>query len=106
LLEDARASGAERRPDRQLLSPAQRARKEQVPDVRAGDQQHQRNRGEEHHQRPPNVADDQLLKRDHGCAPARVGLREFAFEPRETRPFQTAPAIRRCLRFRAITASL
>ena len=61
------------------------AREQQVADVRARDQQDQRDRGEQHQQRRPDVADDQLLQRNHRRAPAGVLLRILALEPRRDR---------------------
>ncbi len=80
-----RAPRAERRADRDLLAASERAREEQVADVGARDQQHERDRGEQHHQRHADVADDQLLQRDDGGAPAGVLLRILALEPHRDR---------------------
>jgi hypothetical protein len=61
LLEDTAASSPERGPDRQLLAPSQTAREQQVPDVRAGDQQYERNGRQQRDQCRADVADDQFL---------------------------------------------
>ena len=81
LLEDPPAAGAERSPDRDLLAAAERAREQQVARRCAGDQQHQPHRGQQHHQRRPDVADDRLAERDHGGAPAGVRLRVRLLQP-------------------------
>ena len=60
----AETRARDRRParlDREFLAPRKRPREQQIADIGAGDQQHQRDRGEEHDDRPPNVADD------HSC---------------------------------------
>ena len=51
-------AGAERGADRDFLLPPGGARQQQVRDVRAGDQQHQRHRAEQHEHRAAHVADD------------------------------------------------
>jgi hypothetical protein len=61
LLEDSRPSGAERRANGELFPARQRPREEQVAHVRAGDEQDQSHRGQQHHQRHSDVADDELL---------------------------------------------
>ena len=82
LADDPQPAGAERRADRDLAMADRRAREQQVGDVRAGDQQHQRD-GAHHHQ------DDQLrLIRQHPVA---------------DRPHDRAPvAVRRDTRRRAV----
>ncbi len=81
LLEDAPAPGAQRRTDRQFLTAAEATREQQVPDVRACDQQHESDRAEQHQERGPDVADDELLQRQDRRAPARVFLWIVALEP-------------------------
>ena len=54
---------AERGADRDFLLTAGRARQQQVRDVRARDQQHERHRSEQHENRQPHVADDGLDQR-------------------------------------------
>ena len=85
LLEHPGASGAERSTDRELLAPAERARKQQVADIGAGNQQHERHGREQHHERGADIADDQLLQRHDGGAPAGVLLRVVALEPHRDR---------------------
>ena len=90
-----RRPGAERGADRELLAAAHRARQDQVADVGARDQQHQRHGAEQHQQRGPHVADDQLMQRDRRAAPARrsrpgMPLRAASRSPRAP----TSPAAR------------
>ncbi len=65
------AAGAERGADRHLLAAAEGAREQQVADVGAGDQQHQADGGEQHHERRADVADDVLLQRAPASRPSR-----------------------------------
>ena len=58
------------------------ARQQQVRDVRARDQQHERHRGEQHEQRLSRVADDDLLHRHDGDALVAVAERILLPEPR------------------------
>ena len=51
-------AGAERGADRDFLLPSGGAREQQVCDVRARNQQHERHRSEQHEHRPPHVSDD------------------------------------------------
>ena len=62
---DAARAGAERGMDRELLLPPFRADQEQVRDVRAGDEQHDADRAEQHPQHPADVADHVLRERPH-----------------------------------------
>ena len=55
---DPPPAGAERGVDRQLLLPAFRAHEEQIGDVRAGDEQNEADRAEQHPQHAADVADD------------------------------------------------
>ena len=71
LLQHAAAPGAERGADRDLLAAAERAREQQVADVGAGDQQHEADGGEQHHQRRADVADDVVLQRTSASRPSR-----------------------------------
>lgn len=58
LLENAPASRAQSGADCQLLAARERPREEQVAGIGAGDQQHQCDSAQQHHQRQPEVADD------------------------------------------------
>ena len=58
------AGGAERAAHRNLALAAGRPREQQVCDVGARDQQHEADRDEERHERPPRVLDDILLQRN------------------------------------------
>ena len=55
---------AHRGANRHLFVPVLSAREKKIGDVRAGDEQHEAHRPEEHEQRRPHVADDLLLKLD------------------------------------------
>ena len=65
LLDDAPARGAERFAQGQLGAPRLAAHQQQVRDVRARDQQHETNRGEQRDQDRPGVADHHLFERAH-----------------------------------------
>ena len=82
--------GAERGADRDLLLPAGGARQQQVGDVGARDQQHERDRAQQHEHRAAHVADDRStsgttsivnvrsrlsLSRIRAAIDAHVGLR-------------------------------
>ncbi len=69
--------GAERRPDRGVAPPARVARKQQVRQVHADDQQDGRRRGEQHEQRSSRVPDDHRLQRLHDGSLAPLVLRLF-----------------------------
>ncbi len=76
LLNDAPAGTAERRPHRDLPSTAEPARQQQVRDVRAGHQQHERHDSRQHQRRGPQLGpDDRTAQRFDGDAPALVGVR-------------------------------
>ena len=82
LLEHPGAARTQRRADRELLPPRERPREDQVADVRARDQENQRDRSEQHHERHPDVADEELVQRHDGGAPACVLLGKLLLEPR------------------------
>ena len=104
LLEDARAAGAERGADGELFAPRERASEQQVGDVRAGDQEHEGDGGEEHDERHPHVADDQLLQRHDDGTPPGVGLGILLLEALRDRVHLRLRLPRRWLRAsRAIT---
>ena len=65
----APARGAERQPRRNFLAPRQRADHQQVRDVGARDQQHQRHGASEDQQRRPHLADHRVLERRHSRDP-------------------------------------
>ena len=56
------AGSAQRRSDGQLALTSGRSREQQVRDVDAGDQQHEKDRAEQDQQRPPDVADDFVVE--------------------------------------------
>ena len=70
-------AGAERRADRQLPFAANRPRQNQVGDVRAGDDEHQR-RGREQHQQNGSRRRRDLVAQPHRVD-AKVGLRRIRF---------------------------
>ena len=65
---------AQSRPDGDLLAPPGGARQQQVGHVRAGDQQHQDHRPEQHQQRPADVAHHLILQADYVHAEGAVAL--------------------------------
>ena len=71
------AAGAERAPHRHLLAPAERARQQQVGDVGAGDQQHERDGAEQDGERAPHFADHLFLQRHDAERQAAVGRIEL-----------------------------
>ena len=81
----ARAACAEREAQRNFLLPHRRARQQQVGDVRARDQQNERDRAEENEQGRFDVADELLVQRPHPDPDARVVLRILLFQPRGDR---------------------
>ncbi len=80
------AAGADRRAHHQLASARRRAREQQVRDIGARNQQHERHRGEQHQQRLPRIADHDLLHRHNRDAllavTERVLLAESRCDPR------------------------
>ena len=73
---DPAAAGAHRRADRDLPLADGRAHQQQVRDIRARDQQDEGDRAQQHPQRRPHVADDDLLHRldaEAALAAQRVG---------------------------------
>jgi hypothetical protein len=65
LAHELRAAGADRRADRQLAAPSRRAHDQQVRDVGARDQQHERHGAHQRHDRRPHVADQIVEHRNH-----------------------------------------
>ena len=95
LTDHASATGADRASDRELALPARRSREQQVGHVAARDQQHERDRAEQHQQRRSHVARRRLAHRHDGDAfllvhPLRIQLAEIA-----RRRSSSAPAPRR-----------
>ena len=73
LTDEPPAAGAERRADADLALARARAREEQIGDVRAGDEQHDRDRAEQHqHPRLGARADEVIAQRPHACATVLV----------------------------------
>ena len=60
-----RDAGAERGMDRELLLTPFGADQEEIRDVRAGDEQHDADRAEQHPEHPADVADHVLRERPH-----------------------------------------
>jgi hypothetical protein len=75
LAEEPRPARAERGADAHLAGALERPREHQVGDVRAGDQEHQRHRGQKQHERPARPADEPVVERTQPRAHLRVGLR-------------------------------
>ena len=82
LPDDAPARGAEGHPDGDLARAVRRSRQQQVGDVRAGDQQHEGHRGEQHEERLPGIAHDGFLQRHHRHALLAVADRILRRQPR------------------------
>ena len=74
LPDQTRPPGAERGANRQLLAASGRAAEHQVGEIRAGDQQHESHRREQHEERPLDVA-DQLLLQAHDIHAVALGFR-------------------------------
>ena len=90
---DAAAAAAERRPHGNLLLPAHGAREQQIGDVRARNQQHERHRAQQHEQRRPDVLHEHVLQRRHARADAAIELRILGLELlRDACPSRRAPA--------------
>ena len=85
LLNHAQAAGAEGAAQRDLLGAAVRPHQHQVGEIRARDQQHQRDGAEEHQQRRAHVANHVFLQRPHQRAPVLVVVRILRLEPRRDR---------------------
>ena len=68
------------------------ARKQQVRDVRAGDEEHEADRGQQHQQRRADVADDLLVERDHCERHALIGIGMCQLESIGERPRSDARA--------------
>ena len=94
LPDDPGPVGAERRADRDLLAAGERSGEDEVGHVRARDEQHEADRAEQHPERPPHVADEVLVERDHRRAPALV-VRGIQLAPAVPRSRSSAPARRR-----------
>ncbi len=94
LPQEPRAAGAERAAHRHLALARGRAREEQVRDVRARDQQHEADRHEQRHERPPRVLDDVVLERHDADLHARRFVHRVlgAQLPRDLRHDPPAPA--------------
>ena len=99
-----RSRCAHRGANRQLALPAGAARQQQVDDVAAGDQQHERHRAEQHEQRAPRRLRDQPVVeavdharpspcsiRDIAVRAARRSFRARCAPDRSTRPALTRP---------------
>jgi hypothetical protein len=82
LPDDTRPSGAERRADGHLARPVHRPREEQVGDVRAGDQHHERHRAKQHEERRPDWPCDRIPKRYDSYLAGRIVGRVVASELR------------------------
>ena len=82
LADQARAAGAEGRAHRELAVSRRAAREQQVGDVRAGHEQHESNRAQQHQQRPLDVADHQVAQRRAREGQAAVHLRKLVLQPR------------------------
>ena len=74
LVQEPRAAGAERHPDRHLAGSHRRAHQEQVGDVRASDQEDAAHGAKQNEQRLPDLTHDLLLERNDRRAPLRVHL--------------------------------
>ena len=85
LPQQPRRAGAERRAQTQLALAHGAAREQQVGDVDAGDQQHERDRAGEHEQRRANLLDHLLVNRHERHRPAGIALRRFLLELRRDR---------------------
>ena len=88
LPDDSPVRGAERGPHRHLLAPPDRARQQQVGDVRAGDQQHEADGRHQHDQRSPHVADHLLAQRhdaEREAAVRRIDVRMTGAKARRQR---------------------
>ena len=73
-------AGAERDAQRHLVTPSERAREQQVADVRAGDEQDDANGAEEKEQGPLGVANQGLAQRRRVVAGALILVGELALE--------------------------
>ena len=84
------ASSAQRRADGDLFLPCRSARQQQVRHVRAGDQQHETDRAEQHEQQRFDLPDDLVVQRRDGNVRARVRilviLRDAAGDLRHKKP--------------------
>ena len=80
LLHEPPASGAERRPHGHLARAAVRPREQEVGDVDARDEQHERDRAEQDQQRRPDAAHDPILQTHRGHHAILVGARKVARE--------------------------
>ena len=80
LPDQASAAGAERRADRELALAGERARDEQIGEIRAADQQHDADRGEQDVQRRANGRHEVLKRWNDRSAESRVLARMLALE--------------------------
>ena len=85
LTHHAGAARADGRADGKLALPGGGAREQQVRDVRAGEEQHEGDRGKEGPERRPGFGDAALEKRDDHRPLAAVGPRVLRLEPRHDR---------------------
>ena len=87
---------AERGPDGNLLLPAGRAREQQVGDVGARDEEHERHRSQQHQHRQPDVADDGFDERNDVDreGPVALVLLSNAIRRWRRRPRAPAPSSR------------
>ena len=75
LLDHARASCAQCNSRREFLLPRDAPGEHEVGDVDRRDDEHKHHAGEQHEQRRADGANGLLEHRQHGCAPAFVGIR-------------------------------
>ena len=86
LPDSAAARRAERRADGEFVLAADRRREEQVADVRAGDEQHERDGSLEQEQQPARARDEQAVPLgQRGAGVRRVGRRILHAQPRHDR---------------------
>ena len=95
LPEQPAAAGPHRHADRELTLTRRRTRQQQVGDVRAGDQQHQADRTEQHEERPLHVTDDHVAQRSGGKRKAGVRVRKGALQPAADASASRLPPARR-----------
>ena len=75
------AGGAERQPHGELALPRRRSRQHQVGEVRAGDEQHERDGAEQNHRRRPDVLQERRRPRRGREPPALILLERPALPP-------------------------
>ncbi len=74
LQDDARAGGAERGADGDLFPAGGEASQQKIRHIRAGDQEHATDRGEEREQHRPLLTHQVFMERDHAHARLRIDL--------------------------------